>query len=115
MKDGCCIIPLVTRKTVVECEATKRQKLFSIAKSCLAGSWDATVYWRCNSNIILGQEPVLRSLWEAVGKASRQPGSLSRMSTKRQVVEMFFNEERVRDLRQERQVLQTSTVCPKKQ
>lgn len=100
---------------MVEGELIKRQKLFSVAKSCLAGSWDATVYWRCNSNIILGQEPVVRSLWEAEGKAHRQPGSLSSMSTRRQVVEMFFNKDRVRGLRQESQVLQTSTVCPKKQ
>lgn len=52
------------------------QELFSIAKSSLAGLWDATGYRRCTSNVVLSKEPVLWSLRAAVGKANGQPGKV---------------------------------------
>lgn len=49
------------------------------------------------------------------GQSKRAAWQGSLNSTRRQVVELFVNIEIVRDLKQESQVLQTSTVCPKKQ
>lgn len=49
------------------------------------------------------------------GQSKRAAWQGSLNSTRRQVVELFLNVEIVRDLKQESQVLQTSTVCPKKQ
>lgn len=40
---------------MVEHETVKSLEFFPVAKSSLAGSWDATVYWRCNSNAALSK------------------------------------------------------------
>lgn len=115
----CCLserrlLCYTVRKQENYCRIWSDWEPLPIAKTFLAVSWDTAVCRRCAWNAVPSQEPALWSLRAAVGKANRQLGSVP-WAVQGQVVELFLNYEIVKDLKQESQVLQVGTVCPKKQ